>query len=59
MRFIDLQEAFELEIDKLDNNLDKPTTYDIEYWLMAGLYKFINTSYSGINFNRKGFDQYL
>ena len=43
MRFIDLQEAFELEIDKLDNNLDKPTTSDIEYWLMAGLDKFIKT----------------
>ena len=57
MRFIDLQEAFELEIDKLDNNLDKPTTSDIEYWLMAGLDKFIKTRYSGINFKRKGFEQ--
>lgn len=57
MRFIDLQEAFELEIDKLDNNLEKPTTSDIEYWLMAGLDKFIKTRYSGINFKRKGFEQ--
>lgn len=57
MRFIDLQETFELEIDKLDNNLEKPTTSDIEYWLMAGLDKFIKTRYSGINFKRKGFEQ--
>ena len=57
MRYIDLQEAFELEINKLDNNIEKPTTSDIEYWLMAGLNKFIKTRYSGINFKQKGFEQ--
>ena len=36
MRYIDLQEAFELEIAQLDSNLTKPTTSDIEYWLTAG-----------------------
>ena len=50
MRYIDLQEAFELEINKLDNNIEKPTTSDIEYWLMAGLNKFIKTRYSGIKY---------
>ena len=43
MKYIDLQTAFELEIDKLDDNLTKPTTSDIEYWLTAGLIKFIKT----------------
>ena len=46
MKYIDLQTAFELEIDQLDNNLTKPTTSDIEYWLMAGLDKFIKTAYN-------------
>lgn len=57
MKNIDLQEAFELEIDQIDNNLEKPTTSDIEYWLNAGLDKFIKTRYSGVNFKRKGFEQ--
>ncbi len=57
MKYIDLQTAFELEIDKLDDNLTKPTTSDIEYWLTAGLIKFIKTRYSGINFKQTGFEQ--
>ena len=57
MRYIDLQEAFELEIAQLDSNLTKPTTSDIEYWLMAGLDKFIKTRYSGINYKRTAFEQ--
>lgn len=57
MKYIELQEAFELEIDSLDNNIDKPTTSDIEYWLMAGLDKFIKTRYSGLNIKRTGFEQ--
>lgn len=31
MKYIELQAAFELEIDQLDDNLTKPTTSDIEY----------------------------
>lgn len=57
MTYNQLQEAFELEINQLDSNLTKPVTSDIEYWLMAGLDKFIKTRYSGINFKRKGFEQ--
>ena len=57
MKYIELQTAFELEIDQLDDNLTKPTTSDIEYWLMAGLDKFIKTRYSGINFKQTGFEQ--
>lgn len=57
MKYIELQEAFELEIDRLDNNIEKPTTSDMEYWLMAGLDKFIKTRYSGINYKRMGFEQ--
>lgn len=57
MKFIELQESFELEINKLDDNLTKPTTSEIEYWLMAGLDKFIKTRYSGVNYKRIGFEQ--
>lgn len=57
MKFIELQTAFELEIDKLDDNITKPTTSDIEYWLMVGLDKFIKTRYTGNNFRRRGFEQ--
>lgn len=57
MQYIQLQEAFELEIKQLDSNLTKPTTSDIEYWLMAGLDKFIKTRYSGVNYKRRGFEQ--
>lgn len=57
MTYIELQKAFELEIDQLDKNVTKPVTDDIEYWLMAGLDKFIKTRYTGTNFRRKGFEQ--
>lgn len=57
MKYIELQEAFELEIGELDSNMSKPTTSDIEYWLMAALDKFIKTRYSGINYKRTGFEQ--
>lgn len=57
MKYIELEEAFELEIKRLDDNLSKPTTSDIEYWLNAGLDKFIKTRYSGNNVKRTGFEQ--
>lgn len=57
MKYIDLQIAFELEINKLDDVLTKPTTSDIEYWLNIGLNKFVKTRYSGINYKTEGFEQ--
>lgn len=57
MKYIELQEAFELEIDQIDNNETKPTTSDIAYWLTAGVDKFVNTRYSGINSKREAFEQ--
>lgn len=57
MTYIQLQVAFELEIAQLDSNLTKPTTSDIEYWLMAGLDKFIKTRYTGMNYRRAAFEQ--
>lgn len=57
MRYIDLQEAFELGINGLDDNFNKPATSDTEYWLYQGLLKFIKTRYSGINYKRTAFEQ--
>lgn len=56
MKYIEIQEAFESEIDQL-SNLTKPTTAEMEYWLKAGLDKFIKTRYSGLNIKRTGFEQ--
>ena len=54
---IELQEAFEIEINKLDDGLTKPKSMDTEWWLNRGLEKFYKTRYSGINFKQKGFEQ--
>lgn len=50
MKYIELQEAFEIEINKLDDGLTKPKSMDTEWWLNRGLEKFYKTRYSGINF---------
>ena len=57
MRYIDLQVAFELEINELDKGLTKPKSDDIEYWLNVGLDKFVKTRYSGVNTKGEGFEQ--
>lgn len=45
MKYIELQEAFEREINMLDNDLEKPASTDTEYWLNRGLEKFYKTRY--------------
>lgn len=57
MKFIDLQEAFEIELNKLDNGLDKPRSLITEYFLNAALDKFWKTRYSGVNSKTEGFEQ--
>ena len=57
MRYIDLQVAFELEVNKLDDGLNKPKSDDIEYWLNVGLDKFVKTRYSGVNTKGESFEQ--
>lgn len=57
MKNIELQEAFEIEINKLDDNLTKPTTVITEYFLNVGLDEFWKTRYSGQNVKREGFEQ--
>lgn len=57
MRFIDLQESFERELNQFYDGLNKPKSADTEWWLNRGLEKFYKTRYSGINFKQKGFEQ--
>lgn len=57
MKYIDLQSSFELEINKLDDGLNKPKSLDTEYFLNAGLDKFWKTRYSQNNYKLQGFEQ--
>ena len=56
-KFIDLQEAFEIEINVLDDGLNKPKSMDTEWWLNRGLEKFWKTRYSGTNAKGTSFEQ--
>lgn len=56
-KFIDLQEAFEIELNVLDDGLNKPKSMDTEWWLNRGLEKFWKTRYSGANIKDTGFEQ--
>lgn len=57
MKYIDLHEAFEIELNVLDDGLNKPKSMDIEWWLNKGLEKFWKTRYSGLNTKKTGFEQ--
>ena len=41
MRAIDLIAAFELEINKIDNSLEKPYTDDTLFWINQAVIKFV------------------
>ena len=47
MRCIDLIAAFELEINKLDNALEKPVTDDSIYWINQAMMKFVKERFNG------------
>lgn len=57
MKKIEIQEAFEIEVNLIDSNIDKPTTSDLEYWMTAGIDKFTKTRTSGTNAKQEGFEQ--
>lgn len=47
MRTVDLIAAFELEINKLDNALEKPVTDDSIYWINQAMMKFVKERFNG------------
>ena len=57
MTYISLQEAFEIELNVLDDGLNKPKSMDTEWWLNKGLEKFWKTRYSGLNPKSTSFEQ--
>lgn len=57
MRNIDLQVAFEIELNVFDDGLNKPKSMDTEWWLNRGLEKFWKTRYSGMNTKGTAFEQ--
>jgi len=47
MRTVDLIAAFELEINKLDNSLQKPVTDDSLFWINQAVIKFVKDRFNG------------
>ena len=57
MRCIDLIAAFELEINKLDNAVNKPVTDDSIYWLNQAVVKFVKERFNGNLPHRTSYEQ--
>lgn len=57
MRCIDLIAAFELEINKLDNILEKPVTDDSIYWINQAVMKFVKDRFNGNAPKRTSYEQ--
>ena len=47
MRYIDILTAFEMEINKIDDTLNKPLVNDSLYWLNQAVLKFCKIRFSG------------
>jgi hypothetical protein len=47
MRGIDILASFELEINKLDNSLEKPVTDDSLYWINQAVVRFVKDRFNG------------
>lgn len=57
MRNIDLIAAFELEINKLDDSLNKPVTDDSLYWINQAVMKFVKDRFNGNAPKRTSYEQ--
>lgn len=57
MRCIDLIASFELEINKLDDNLNKPVTDDSLYWINQAMIKFVKERFNGNAPKRTSYEQ--
>ena len=57
MRCIDLIAAFELEINKLDDALQKPVTDDSIYWLNQAMMKLVKERFNGNLPHRTSYEQ--
>lgn len=57
MRCIDLIASFELEINKLDDALEKPVTDDSIYWINQAAMKFVKDRFNGNAPKRTSYEQ--
>lgn len=57
MRGVDLIASFELEINKIDDQLNKPVTDDSLYWINQGIVKFAKTRFNGISPRNTSYEQ--
>ena len=57
MRGIDIIAAFELEINKLDDSINKPVTDDSLYWINQGVMKFTKERFNGNAPKRTSYEQ--
>lgn len=57
MRCIDLIAAFELEINKLDDAINKPVTDDSIYWINQAVMKFVKERFNGNAPKRTSYEQ--
>ena len=57
MKGVDLIASFELEINKLDDALNKPLTDDSLYWINQGIMKFVKDRFNGNAPKRTSYEQ--
>lgn len=57
MRGADIIAAFELEINKLDDVIQKPITDDSVYWINQGIFRFVKDGFSGNTKNHISYEQ--
>ena len=57
MRCVDILASFELEINKLDNALEKPVTDDSLYWINQAIMKFVKDRFNGNAPKRTSYEQ--
>lgn len=57
MRCVDILASFELEINKLNDALDKPVTDDSLYWINQAVVKFVKDRFNGNAPKRTSYEQ--
>lgn len=57
MKRIDILASFETEIDKLNNEIEKPATDDSLFWLNQAANKFVKLRFNGDPVHKTGYEQ--
>lgn len=57
MKYIDILKGFEIEINSIDDVLEKPSTEDSLYWLNQAVDKFIKLRFNGDFAHKTSFEQ--